>query len=98
MSVTTRLDSGQGGCFSVRIGDSIAIVIDHPNAKTVQTTPDVQGNIMFTVVVVGTDLALNMGDPRYDAVKVNGLALASTQSLDDQNFAADMVRLVELDP
>ena len=53
---------------------------------------------MFTVVVVGTDLALNMGDPRYDAVKVNGLAQASTQSLDDQNFAADMVRLVELDP
>jgi hypothetical protein len=53
---------------------------------------------MFTVVVVGTDLALNVGDPRYDAVKVNSLALAAIQSLDDQNFAVDMVRLVELDP
>lgn len=76
----------------------MAIVIDHPNVKTVHTTLDVQGITLFTVVVVGTDLALNMGDPRYDAVKVNGLALAATQSLDDQNFAVDMVRLVELDP
>ncbi len=74
----------------------MAIIINHPNAKNVLTTLDLQGGVSFTVVVVETDLALNTGDPRYNASKVKGLAETATHALADNNYEADMIRLVEL--
>lgn len=74
----------------------MAIIINHPNAKVVHTTLDVQGSVMFTVVVIGTDLALNTGDPLFDVGKVKELASTAAQSLDDQKLVVDMIRLVEM--
>ncbi len=74
----------------------MSVKVDHPNAKTVWTTIDFSNGGMSTVVVVETDLALNVGDPKYDEKSIQELWEAAATQITDQHYAADVIRLVEI--
>ena len=70
------------------------MTINHPNAKNIWTTIEIDRDGVETVLVVETDLELNAADPAFDVVKVDALIDAATKSFAASGGTIDRVHLV----
>lgn len=73
---------------------SIPMTVNHPNAKNIWTTIEVDKEGVETVLVVETDLELNAAAPAFDVAKVDALIDAATKSFAASGGTIDRVHLV----
>jgi hypothetical protein len=71
-----------------------AMPIKNPNVKSITTTIEIDEAGVETVLVVETDLELNVADPAFDVVKVDALIDAATKSFAASGGTIDRVHLV----
>lgn len=70
--------------------------IEHPNAKSIWTTIEVDKDGVETVLVVETDLELNAAGPAFDVAKVDALIDVAMKSFAVSGGTIDRVRLVPI--
>lgn len=70
------------------------MTINHPNAKSIWTTIEVDKDGVETVLVVETDLELNAAAPAFDVAKVDALIEAAMKSFAISGGTIDRVQLV----
>lgn len=70
------------------------MTVNHPNAKNIWTTIEIDKDGVVTVLVVETDLELNAADPAFDVAKVDALIDAATKSFAASGGTIDRVHLV----
>lgn len=70
--------------------------VEHPNAKNIWTTIEVDKDGVETVLVVETDLELNASGPAFDVAKVDALIDAAMKSFAVSGGTVDRVRLVPM--
>lgn len=68
--------------------------IKNPNVKSITTTIEIDEDGVETVLVVETDLELNVADPAFDVAKVDALIDAATKSFAASGGTIDRVHLV----
>jgi hypothetical protein len=71
-----------------------AMPIKNPNVKSITTTIEIDEDGVETVLVVETDLELNVADPAFDVAKVDALIDAATKSFAASGGTIDRVHLV----
>lgn len=68
--------------------------VKNPNVKSITTTMEIDEDGVETVLVVETDLELNVADPAFDVAKVDALIDAATKSFAASGGTIDRVHLV----
>ena len=68
--------------------------VKNPNVKSITTTMEIDEDGVETVLVVETDLELNVADPAFDVAKVDALIDAATKSFAESGGTIDRVHLV----
>ncbi|HEX7788965.1 MAG TPA: hypothetical protein VF467_00360 [Afipia sp.] len=72
------------------------MTVEHPNAKNIWTTIEVDKDGVETVLVVETDLELNASGSAFDVAKVDALIAAAMKSFAVSGGTVDRVRLVPI--
>lgn len=72
------------------------MTVEHPNAKNIWTTIEVDKDGVETVLVVETDLELNASGSAFDVAKVDALIDAAMRSFAVSGGTVDRVRLVPI--
>lgn len=84
------------GCAMLGASREGDMTVEHPNAKSMWTTIEVDKDGVETVLVVETDLELNASGPAFDVAKVDALIDAAMKSFAVSGGTIDRVRLVPM--